>query len=144
MAHLKLKTIFKGDTYTISKLYIDDVYFCDTIEDVVRSLPFKCPNTSKGLECKCKEKVYSKTAIPGGTYKVILSYSNRFKKILPEVLNVPHFLGIRIHSGNTAEDSAGCIIVGKNTVKGKVTDSIKYLNLLMSKLDKENTLEIIR
>ncbi len=60
---LQLKRIFKGATYTIGRLYIDGKYFCDTLEDQVRELPAYCPNTPKGLNCECPEKVYSKTAI---------------------------------------------------------------------------------
>jgi hypothetical protein len=68
-------------------------------------------------------KVFGKTAIPYGTYEIVRTYSNKYKKILPLLMNVPHFEGIRIHSGNTAEDTDGCILPGFNTVKGKVTDS---------------------
>ena len=76
---LQLKRIFKGATYTIGRLYIDGKYFCDTLEDQVRELPAYCPNTPKGLNCECPEKVYSKTAIPSGEYKVTMEYSPRFK-----------------------------------------------------------------
>ena len=139
---LLLKRIYKGDKYTIGKLYIDGEWFCDTIEDVVRSLPKDCPYTSKGKNCECKEKVYGKTAIPAGTYKVILSYSNRFKRILPELLNVPHFLGIRIHRGNTEQDSAGCIILGENKVKGKVINSTPYEIKLVKLLENQKNVTI--
>lgn len=127
---LKLERIYKAPTYTIGKLYIDGVYFSDTLEDVVRA---------DGV------KVYGETAIPSGTYKVILNVSNRFKVLMPLLLNVPMFEGIRIHSGNTASDSSGCILVGKNTVKGKVKDSKKTFAELMSvlKLAKDEiTIEI--
>lgn len=139
---LLLKRIYKGDKYTIGKLYIDGEWFCDTIEDVVRSLPKDCLYTSKGRNCECKEKVYGETAIPAGTYKVILSYSNRFKRILPEILNVPHFLGIRIHRGNTEQDSAGCIILGENKVKGKVINSTPYETKLVKLLENQKNITI--
>ena len=139
---LLLKRIYKGDKYTIGKLYIDGEWFCDTIEDKVRNLPKECPYTSKGINCECKEKVYGETAIPAGTYKVILSYSNRFKRILPEILNVPHFLGIRIHKGNTEQDSAGCIIVGENKVKGKVINSTPYEIKLVKLLENQENITI--
>lgn len=116
---LKLERIYKAPTYTIGKLYIDGKLFCDTLEDVVRP---------DGV------KVYGETAIPSGTYKVILNMSNRFKRIMPLLLNVPNFEGIRIHEGNSAADSSGCLLVGKNTVKGKVTDSKKTFAELMSVL----------
>ena len=140
---LLLKRIYKGDKYTIGKLYINGKWFCNTIEDKVRSLPKDCPYTSKGRNCKCKEKIYGETAIPAGTYKVILSYSNKFKRILPEILNVPHFLGIRIHKGNTEQDSAGCVILGENKVKGKVINSIDTFNKLFTKLKTSNNLKLI-
>ena len=129
---------FKGSEYTIGDLYIDGEWFCNTLEDTVRELPKECPNTVNHLNCRCREKVPGKTAIPAGDYKVILSVSNRFKKLMPEVLNVPHFLGIRIHSGNTAKDSEGCILVGENKVKGKVINSRVTFNKLMTKLKEDS------
>ena len=87
----------KNDT-TLGSLFIDDHWQCHTLEDVIRP---------------AEEKVHNKTAIPPGRYTLILSMSNRFKKIMPEVLNVPMFTGIRIHSGNTAKDTAGCLLVGQ-------------------------------
>lgn len=123
---IELNTIFKGDKYTISKLYIDGKYYCDTIEDTVRDLPLECPYTSRGQSCRCNEKIYSETAIPAGTYKVIVTMSNKFGRELPLLVDVPHFLGIRIHKGNTSKDSSGCIIVGENKVKGTVINSTKY------------------
>jgi hypothetical protein len=94
---LKLNRIFKTNTFTIGELYINEKYVTDTLEDRVRP---------EG------EKVYGKTAIPEGTYEVKLTHSPRFKKILPEILNVPNFSGIRIHTGNSSKDTEGCIIVG--------------------------------
>ena len=139
---LLLKRIYKGDKYTIGKLYINGKWFCNTIEDKVRNLPKDCPYTSKGINCKCKGKIYEETAIPAGTYKVILSYSNKFKRILPEILNVPHFLGIRIHKGNTEQDSAGCVILGENKVKGKVINSTPYEIKLVKLLENQENITI--
>jgi hypothetical protein len=142
---LLLKRKFKGETYTIGDLFIDGKFFCNTIEDRVRFLPKSCPDTPKGIACKCKEKVYSETAIPAGTYKVSMCMSSKFKRFLPYLHNVPHFLGILIHSGNTEGDSAGCIVVGDNTVNGKVLNSratSDKLNAILSK-EKEITIEII-
>ena len=139
---LTLKRIFKGETYTIGKLYIDGGYFCDTIEDTVRELPQTCPNTPKGVVCKCKEKVYAETAIPAGTYKVTMEYSPRFKRRFPYLHNVPHFLGILIHSGNTAEESSGCVIVGLNKVKGKVLESRVTLDALIKRIEGQKDLTI--
>ena len=109
---LRLDRIFRTNEYTIGELYVDGAYISDTLEDTEITLPEVCPNTPKGITCKCKEKVYGDTAVPAGTYEVKLSYSNRFKRIMPEILNVPHFLGIRIHKGNKTADTEGCILVG--------------------------------
>lgn len=91
-----------GENYTLGKLYLDNVFFCQTCEDEDRF-----------LEDGNKEKIYAKTAIPRGRYRVTTSFSNRFQRVLPAVLDVPGFEGIRIHGGNRAEDSHGCILVGK-------------------------------
>lgn len=141
---LLLKRKFKG-TYTIGDFYIDGVLFCNTIEDETRTLPPLCSDTMQGIGCRCKEKKYAQTAIPCGTYKVTMTYSPRFKRLLPYLHNVPHFLGILIHSGTTEGDSAGCIIVGKNSVKGKVTESRVTLDKLIAILSKEKdvTIEIV-
>lgn len=94
---LTLNRIFLGSSATIGELLVNDKHLCDTLEDRVRP---------EG------EKVYGKTAIPEGTYEVKLTHSPRFKKILPEILNVPNFSGIRIHTGNSSKDTEGCILVG--------------------------------
>lgn len=140
-----VQTTAKKPTYTISKLYVNGVYECDVLEDVVRDL-----NNDGDLDDAGETKVYGETAIPAGTYKVVLSYSNRFKRVLPEILGVKGFEGIRIHGGNTSKDTHGCLLVGKNTEVGKVTDSQNTLTKLFGKMDvavmnKENiTIEIIR
>jgi hypothetical protein len=127
---LRLERIAKRETYTIGKLYINDCYFADTLEDCVRD---------KGA------KVYGETAIDSGTYKVIMDVSKRFKKRMPLLLDVPNFRGVRIHSGNTVKDTLGCILVGKNTIKGQLTDSRRYTRELYEKLElgKSITIEII-
>lgn len=120
---LTLNRIFLGSSATIGELWVNDTHLCDTLEDRVRP---------EG------EKIYSKTAIPEGTYEMVLSYSPRFKKILPEILNVPNFTGIRIHCGNSSADSSGCILVG--TWDGEkedwISDSKIAFNELMSLLQK--------
>ena len=120
---LDLERIARRETYTIGRLSINSSYFCDTLEDKVRVLN------------SFEDKVYAKTAIPIGRYKVILSYSNRFKKVLPEIVNVQFFKGIRIHSGNDENDTEGCILVGENKVKGKVINSRKTMDKLMPILE---------
>jgi hypothetical protein len=139
---LLLKRKFKSETYTVGDLYIDGKFFCNTIEDKVRLLPKTCPDTPKGIPCKCREKVYSQTAIPAGTYRITMEISPKFGRVLPRLHNVPHFTGILIHSGNTENDSAGCIIVGDNTVKGKVLNSRAISDRLNALLGKEKDIFI--
>lgn len=133
---LLLKRIALRDTYTIGKLYIDNHYFCDTCEDRVRDL-----NKDGDLNDVGEGKVAGQTAIPYGTYKVTMDvqspkFSQRAsyawcKGYLPRLLNVPHFDGIMIHSGNDATHTAGCILVGENKVKGKVLNSMNTLKRLV-------------
>lgn len=114
-------------TYTIGWLYIDGQKVCDTIEDAVRDL------NKNGRFDNGEKKVYAATAIPYGTYDITLKvqspkYKDRAQYkfcdgYLPRLLNVPEFDGILIHIGNTAEDSAGCILVGENKEVGKVLNS---------------------
>ena len=119
---LKLKRIALRPTYTIGKLYIDDVYFCDTIEDTVRDI------NKNGKFDNGEKKVHSKTAIPYGTYEIKWTYSPRFKKYTPQLINVPSFEGIRIHAGNTSADTEGCLILGENKQVGKVLNSRATIN----------------
>ena len=142
---ITINRIFKGSTYTIGKLYIDGVYFSDTIEDRVRELPPVCPNTPRGVACVCPQKVYAQTAIPAGTYRVTMEYSPRFKRKLPYIHDVQHFIGILIHNGNDQGHSAGCIIVGRNKVKGMVLESRATLDELIVRIGnaKAITIEII-
>lgn len=121
---LELKRIALRDTYTIGKLYIDGVYFCDTIEDKVRDL------NKNGVFDNGEFKVKGETAIPYGTYEVVWAYSPRFKRYTPRLLNVKSFDGVLIHGGNTARDTEGCIILGQNKVKGKVINSKEFVNKL--------------
>lgn len=130
---LTLNRIFLGSSATIGELLINDKHLCDTLEDRVRP---------EG------EKVYGKTAIPEGTYEVKLTHSPRFKKILPEILNVPNFSGVRIHTGNSSKDTEGCILVG--TWDGEKEDWIsdsriafeKLMSLLQKAEDKKESITI--
>ena len=128
---LKVKRRFKGETYTIGSLFVNDKYFCDTLEDKVRVLN------------SIKDKIPGETAIPSGTYKVCIEYSPRFKRKLPRLKDVPYFTGVLIHRGNTEEDTHGCILVGENKVKGKVINSTKYELALMELLKSESDIKII-
>lgn len=121
MLHFTLIRKYRKDAYTIGQLYANGKFVCNTIEDVDRGL-----NNNMSLAAVLKVKVPNETAIPTGTYQLIVSMSPKFKRELIEVRGVVGFSGIRIHRGNTAADSAGCIIVGINTEKGKVTNSTMY------------------
>lgn len=103
---LKIKRIAYREKYTIGKLSINGEYFCDTLEDIPREV-----------------KVMNETCIPTGTYKVIVNMSTRFKRLMPLLLNVPNFEGIRIHNGTNQNSTSGCILVGRNTIVGQLTDS---------------------
>lgn len=140
---MKLKLIrqeFTKDS-TIGTLYIDDQFFCYVLEDCDRGLDQKM----SALEIKAR-KIFGVTAIPTGEYKVITSMSARMKRLLPEVLNVPGYTGIRIHRGNYASDSLGCPIVGMRKAYNSVFDSTVAETALMRKLkgEKDITLTITR
>lgn len=132
---LTLKRTALKDTYTIGKLYVNGTYFCDTIEDKVRDL-----NKDGDLNDVGEGKISSLTAIPYGKYEVTLkvkspkfslkSAYNWCNGYLPRLIDVKHFEGILIHAGNTSNDSAGCILVGENKVKGQVINSMATLKKL--------------
>lgn len=136
---IKVTRIAKRQGYTIGKLSVDGKYFCDTLEDADRGLRQDMPS-----EKIKKLKVYGQTAIPTGRYAVTLGVvSPRFKGRawakpyggkVPRLLNVPGFDGVLIHVGNDASDTSGCILVGRNTVVGKVADSTATFHALMKRL----------
>jgi len=100
---LKLKRIHFGDTFTVGELYHDDKFICYTLEDKVREI--------EGQDVKVW-KEQNITAIPKGTYNVSLTFSNRFQTKLPLLSDVPGFTGVRIHTGNSSQNTEGCILVG--------------------------------
>jgi hypothetical protein len=111
-------------------MYIDGEYLCDTLEDEVRP---------EGI------KIYGKTAIPYGVYQVTMSYSPKFERSMPLILNVPNFEGVRIHSGNSVTDTEGCVLVGRNKVKGGLVESRFFsnaLNTLLTECKDDITLHI--
>lgn len=140
---LTLKRIANKKDYCIGKLYINGQYFCDTLEDVDRGLD----DVMTEEEIK-SIKQYGTTAIPVGIYTVLLTYSPKYKKIMPLINNVKGYSGIRIHSGNTSKDTLGCLLVGKNTVVGRLTDSRNTYNALFKRLQQKGsnkiTIEIYR
>lgn len=135
---LKVKRVAKKNEYTIGKLYIDGRLFCDTLEDCDRGLTQDMP-----LEEIQAKKVYGKTAIPKGTYEIDMntvspkfkdrSWAKPYGGKLPRLIGVKGFEGVLLHVGNTASDSSGCLLVGKNSIKGMVTDSTRTFHTLMSK-----------
>lgn len=114
---LKLVPYQLTDKCLISKLYIDDKLECHILEDVPRAV-----------------KIHGKTCIPAGTYKIIITKSPRFGVMMPLLLNVPGFSGVRIHPGNVAEDTEGCLLPGIAGVN-KVTDSRAAYRLLYDKIE---------
>ena len=138
---LKLKRKYKKETYTIGNLYVDGEWFCNTLEDKDRGL-----KSSMSLEEINKIKVYAETAIPAGRYVVTMDvvspkynrvkwYKDNFGGRMPRLENVKGFSGILIHPDTTAVDSAGCIIVGLNKIKGNVLDSRATFQKLWKKLE---------
>lgn len=123
------------DVSTIGDLFVGDEGFCVTLEDKDRH-----------LEDNPDAKLWGRTAIPRGRYKIVIDYSNRFQRELPRLLDVPGFEGIRIHPGNSHENTEGCILVGANWRKDWVTDSRNTFNKLFEKMeaayDKGEELEI--
>jgi len=131
---LILERIAKRKAYTIGRLYIqrcvadeylagyEKEYFCDTLEPTWRDY-------QNGAY-----KVKGRSAIPEGRYAVVVSYSPKLQQWLPILLGVPKFEGIRIHAGNTAKDTEGCILVGKNKLVGQVVDSRIWLHRLKQKI----------
>lgn len=117
---LTVNRIHKGIDYTIGELFINGTFFSHTLEDKVRILN------------SYEDKIYGETAIPIGRYKVIISYSNHFKQLMPEIVNVEFFKGIRIHAGNHKDNTNGCILVGecKNIEKGYIYNSKNTYNKL--------------
>ena len=118
---LLLQRIAKKSDYTVGRLFVDGRYFSDTLEDCVREPGVKIPG---------------ETAIPAGRYRVIVNVSPKFDRELPRLLDVPGFEGILIHKGNSARDSAGCVLLGENKEKGRVVNSTPY-ELRLTRLIKE-------
>ena len=141
---LTVKRIARKEGYTIGKLYIDGQYFCDTLEDRDRGLEQAMP-----IDIIQRLKVKGQTAIPTGTYELSMRHiSPKYSKkkafaftggVMPRLLNVPGYEGVLIHSGNTAADSEGCILVGDNKAVGKVLNSMATFKALWSILNQRKT-----
>lgn len=124
---LLLKRKIYNQKNTIGELFINGIFFCNTLEDKVR-VPFV--------------KVPKETAISKGTYKVIFDFSNRFQKIMPHILNVPNFEGIRIHAGNTEIDTEGCILVGIKSENTIISSKVTYTELV-KRIQNEKDITIV-
>jgi hypothetical protein len=122
---ITVKRLHKTDTSTIGELSIDGLFECYTLEDVERPV-----------------KIKNETAIPKGTYKVIINQSNRFKRLLPLLIDVPGFEGVRIHSGNSNHDTEGCILVGQSRNKNYIGQSRKAFEKLFKKMQAAKNITI--
>lgn len=134
---------YKKKDYTIGNLYVNGQRFCNTLEDTDRGL-----SMNDSLFTIKASKVYGKTAIPTGVYRIDMNtvspkYSLKSKYQfcegrVPRLINVPGFSGVLIHIGNGSEDTDGCILVGENKAKGKVLNSTETFKKLYSILDEAN------
>lgn len=124
---LLLKRLHKTNNSTIGELYVDGKFECYTLEDKEREV-----------------KIKAETAIPKGTYIVGITLSNRFKRLLPILINVPNFEGVRIHSGNSNHDTEGCILVGTTRSEDFIGNSRLAFEKLFKKMQlaKDITLTI--
>lgn len=153
---IEMKRVFSNNRYTISHIYAYGVYVCDAIEDTDRGW-----NSGMSDAYIRNNKIVAKSAIPVGVYEVTLNivspkFSQKpyYKKFcggrLPRILNVPGFDGILMHRGKDEKSSAGCVILGYNTIKGQVTNSQEAFEKLYKILEEANkkkekiTIEITR
>lgn len=134
---LKRKTF--SEESTIGELYVNGVFACFTLEDKDRGLTKTMP-----IQDIMARKVYGQTAIPYGTYDIAITYSNRFEKYLPLLINVPGFEGIRIHPGNTAKDTHGCLLTGKLKGNNIIGNSVAAFKEIFAKLKAVEKKEKIR
>lgn len=113
---IEVKRDVRNEKFTLGKMYIDGEFFCYTLEDPVRPAGVK---------------VYGDTAIPALSYEVVMSFSEKFRKPLPLLLDVPGFSGVRIHGGNSVKDTLGCVLVannrdtGRGVIWGSASDELK-------------------
>lgn len=130
MTELVLKRLTFTDKSTMGELWIDGVQECFTLEDTCRR------DVNKDGILQVAEKIPGRTAIPSGRYRLVIDFSNRFKRYMPHLLNVPFFEGVRIHAGNTDEDTHGCILVGSTPGEDRIYGSREAFMSLMTKLEK--------
>jgi len=132
MELLLIRKFFKPE-YTIGRLYYDNTFCCNTLEDPIRDLQDR--NHDGDFTDEGEGKIYGQTAIPCGRYKVIVTMSPKMKRRLPLLVDVPGFEGIRIHSGRNAKHTEGCILVGDNKTKGQLDNSPYWETFIVNLLD---------
>ena len=126
---LLLKRKIFTDKSVTGELFIDDIFECFTLEDKDRDL-----TKTQDLKDIMKAKIHGMTAIPYGEYEIVITWSNRFKCLMPLLVNVPGYEGVRIHTGNKAEDTEGCILVGKTKGLDFIGNSREEYAILFKKL----------
>ena len=129
---LGIQRRFLKPNYTVGRFYIDSQYFCDTLEDKVRELNDK--NKDGDFMDEGEGKIMKETAIPAGRYKVGIAWWSKHQKDVPILYGVPGFSGILIHSGSTQKDTEGCILVGKNSQIGRLTNGPYYALQITQKI----------
>ena len=138
---LTTRRLVFNKTYTEGQLFVDGTYFCDTLEDRTRDF-----NKDGDLNEPGETKVYGETAIPFGAYPVVMSYSKRFKKIMPEIQHVKGFEGIRIHSGTNPSHTSGCLLCGVWESDGRLKKSKETIaelyKLIQNAIDNKETVKI--
>lgn len=122
---ITVKRLHKTNVSIIGELLVDGIFECFTLEDVERPV-----------------KIKGETAISKGTYKVIINRSNRFKRLLPLLIDVPDFEGVRIHSGNTNHNTEGCILVGQTRGKDYIGQSRKAFDKLFKKMQAAKNIKL--
>lgn len=138
---LKLNRFQFTNESTIGELYLNNTLFCYVLEDPVRKLEDK--NHDGDFDDAGEGKIKGNTAIPEGIYDVILNMSNRFKKIMPLLLKVPGYEGVRIHTGNFPKDTEGCLLVGSKILVNEIRNSKPTFDKLMAELNKADKITII-
>ena len=130
-----IRKYFK-DTYTIGRFYNENMFVCSTLEDKIRDL--KDLNHDGDFDDPGEGKVYGQTAIPCGRYAVIVSYSQKLKRRLPLLIDVPGYTGVRIHGGKNAKWTEGCILVGDNKTKGELVNYAYWETFIVNMIDATN------
>jgi hypothetical protein len=140
--NLKVIRETKTDISTIGRLFVNEKFFCYTLEDKDRGL--KQTDTLIYIQAK---KIFGVTAIPSGSYELIVNQSPKFKRMLPRILNIKGFDGVLMHRGNSAAHSLGCILVGYQKGDNAIFESTKaendLVNLLLLHKDEKHTIEIV-